>query len=79
MCGEGACPTCHEQRQMSSGCVLESGQSGDHRCGYGDVFAYGATDIPGPPPMPKCRTVCSVCPQECLLTLGHDGAHGCGH
>jgi hypothetical protein len=79
ICGEGACPTCSSDRQMSSGCVLQYGHSGEHQCGYGDLFSQGAADIPPPPPLPKCRTVCSVCGQTCMLILGHDGAHGCGH
>src|SRR6266508_1661933 len=74
LCGEGACPVCSQDRQMSSGCVLEYGHSGEHQCGYGDLYSQGVADIPPPPPLPKCRTVCSVCGQTCMLTLGHDGA-----
>jgi hypothetical protein len=79
LCGEGACPVCASDRQMSCACVLESGHGGDHQCGYGDLFSAGTTDIPKPPPLPLCRTVCSVCGQTCMLVLGHGGAHGCGH
>ena len=79
ICGEGACPVCSQDRQMSSGCVLEYGHSGEHQCGYGDVYSQGVTDIPPPPPLPKCRTQCSTCGQTCMLVLGHDGTHGCGH
>jgi hypothetical protein len=37
-CGQGPCPTCETELQMSNACVLEAGHGGSHQCSEGHSF-----------------------------------------
>jgi len=37
-CGQGPCPTCETELQMSNPCVLEAGHGGSHQCPEGHSF-----------------------------------------
>jgi hypothetical protein len=42
---QGLCPVCAQDRQTSSPCSREQGHTGDHQCGYGDLFEVGLAEI----------------------------------
>lgn len=46
---------------------------------YDITFLVVSADIPGPPPLPRCRTRCTFCGADCMQILGHEGNHQCAN
>ena len=75
-CDCGPCPACAEDRQVSSGCVLQLGHGSPHTCASGDHWIQASPQ--DTPKRKRCTGTCPTCNNQCRKDFMHLPPHWCG-